>query len=249
MRNVNAEYGGTGNQARTVPPNASKNTTVRWSGHIEGAQISRGALYRSVDAKGLLNEAVRYQRETITRQIPWIGSSTGEAKYTVFGPAAKDYQKLLVGRIYYTFRLTRPIKVVDLTPSAAGAFYEAIEGDRQYQAAKKDLQVQPELWKIAFDPVDYTGSRPLGLSILLGYPVEGVRAETAQTEVPETAGLGANVVLSGDDGKQVEFLQPVGKLLAGTSDGHSALLAIKVDGTGTDHATVLPGSVLPTSPA
>lgn len=247
MRNVPSEYGKTGDQARTVPSNASKSTKVRWSGLIEGTAISMGALYTSLDAKGLLSEAMRYRRGTIVRSLPWVGSPSAKAKYTVFGPTSKDYAQLLVGRVYYTFKLKNDITVFDLTPSAASGFYKTIESDREYQAARRDLRIQPELWRIAFDPVDYTVSRPLGLSVLLGPIGHGLRVESAQNEIPEIAGSGANVVLGGADGRQINFLEPVGKLLAGTSEGHPALLEIKLDHGAMDHAAVMPGSVLPVS--
>jgi len=245
MRNVSCEHGKTGDQARTVPPNASKNTGVRWSGLIEGTTICKGALYTSLDVQGLLNEGMRYRRETISKNVPWMGNPSGKAKYTVFGPTTKDYAELLVGHVYYTFKLNSAITVLDLTRSAAREFYTSIEGDREYQAARRDLRIQPELWRIAFDPVDYTGSRPLGLSVLLGSMGQGLRVESAQNEVPEIAGASTNVVLGGADGRQISFLEPLGKLLAGRSEGHPALLEIRLDHGAMDHAAVMPGSVLP----
>jgi hypothetical protein len=246
MRNVKAEFGKTGNQARTVPPNASKNTTVRWSGSIQGTNIARGALYTSLNCKGLLNEAMRYKREAITREVPWKGSATGKATYTFFGPSTRDYQQLLVGRVYYSFKLTQDIKVVDLTPSVFSKFYEAVENDPAYQKVKRDLRVQSDLWRIAFDPVDYTGSRPLGLSILVDRSVDAIQVQTAQTEIPGIPGPGLNVVFGGDDGKQLTFLQPTGKLVVGTSGGHSALLEVSLDGAQSERTVVVPGSILHT---
>jgi hypothetical protein len=241
MRSVESEFGKTGEQARTIPPGASKKLNVRWSGLIEGTAVGRGALYTSLDCKGLLNEAVRYKRKRIPRKVDWKG---GEATYTVFGASTKDYGELLVGRVYYSFKLTQDIQVVDLTPSACNGFYDAVENDPGYKAARKDLRVQQHLWQMAFDPVDYTGSRPLGLSMIACHPVHGIQVQTAQTEVPELPGQGLNVVLGGDDDKQLHYLKPIGKLIAGTSGGHSALLEVSLDGKQGEHEIVVPGSVL-----
>ncbi len=249
LRNVKDEYGKTGDQARTVPPSASKNTGVRWSGLIQDTNIGKGALYTSLDMKGFLNEARRHARTAVTRTIPWLGSSNGEAQYTVFGPTTKDYGQLLVGHAYYVFKLKHPITLVNLTPSSNSEFYSTIEASRDYQLAKRDLGVQAPLWRIASDPVDYTGSRPLGLSALLGSNVEGLRVESAQDEVSEIAGSATNIVLAGEDGKQIDFLEPMGKLVAGTSEGRPALLEIKLNHGTTDRGSVLPGSVLPTGAA
>jgi hypothetical protein len=243
MRNVGSKYGK--DEARTVPPNASKKTELRWSGSIEGTTICRGALYTSLDAKALINEAMRYRREKMERSVAWIGDPSGKAKYIVFGPTTKDYAKLLVGQIYYTFRLKNAIAVFDLMPSAASGFYRTIEADREYQAARRDLRIQPELWRIAFDPVDYTGSRPLGLSVLLGSVGQGLRVESAQNEAPEIVGSAANVVLGGADGETIRLLEPVGKLLAGRSEGYPALLETRLEPGAMDYGAVVPGSVLP----
>ncbi len=248
LRNVKSEYGKTGDQARTIPPSASTRTDVRWSGQIQNTRIGKGALYTSLDLKGFLNEARRYTRSAITRSIPWRGSSNGEAQYTVYGPATKDYGQLLVGHAYYVFRLKHPIGVADLTPSVSSEFYDAVEASRDYQLAKRDLGVQAPLWRIASDPVDYTGSRPLGLSALLGGDIEGLRVESAQDEVFEIQGSATNIVLPGEDGKQIDFLEPVGKLVAGTSQGQPALVEIKLHHGTIEHAAILPGSVLPTGP-
>ncbi len=247
MRNVKAEFGKTGYEPRTIPPNASKKTDVRWSGLIKDTNIARGALYTSLDSKGLLNEAMRYKRDVTRREVPWKGSASGKAAYTVFGPSTRDYQQLLVGRVYYSFKLTQDIKVVDLTPSVSSRFYDAVENDPAYQKMKRDLRVQPDLWRIAFDPVDYTGSRPLGLSILVGHSLDAIQVQTAQTEVPEIPGLGLNVVIGGDDGKQLNFLQPIGKLIVGTSAGRPALLEVGLDAAQSEQTVVVPGSVLPTA--
>ncbi len=246
LRNVRSEYGKTGDQARTVPPSGSRNTGVRWSGLIENTNIGKGALYTSLDLKGFLNEARRYARTTVTRVIPWIGGSNGEAQYTVFGPTSNDYRQLLVGHTFYVFRLKRPINVVDLTPSTSSEFFATVETCRDYQLAKRDLGVQVPLWRLASDPVDYTGSRPLGLSVLLSGDIEGLRVESAQDEVVEIQGSATNIVLAGEDGKPINFLEPVGKLMAGTSEGRPALVEIKLDHGSADLTTVLPGSVLAT---
>jgi hypothetical protein len=248
LRNVKSEYGKTGDQARTVPPTASKNAGVRWSGLIEKTNIGKGALYTSLDLKGFLNEARRYARTAVTRSIPWVGGSNGEAQYTVFGPTTNDYSQLLVGHAYYVFKLKHPITVVDLTPSSKSEFYATVEAYRDYQLAKRDLGVQVPLWRIASDPIDYTGSRPLGLSALFGGGIEGIKVESAQDEVFEIQGSSTNIVLAGEDGKQIDFLEPVGKLMAGTSAGRSALIEIGLTHGTTDRATVLPGSVLQTDP-
>lgn len=76
-------------EARQVPPEASK-TPNRWSGLIAGTNLGRRALYTSQDPKGFLDEALRYSRRKETKEIPWVGSNTGRAKYTIFGPASDD---------------------------------------------------------------------------------------------------------------------------------------------------------------
>jgi hypothetical protein len=246
MRNVGAEFGKTGYEARRIPPNASKKTNVRWSGCIEGTKIARGALYTSLDAKGLVSEARRYSRERMEREVPWQGSTTGKAKYTVFGPAEKDYKQMLVGRVYYAFKLLRDITVVDLTPSAAPTFYASIEGDKAYQKSKERLRVQAELWRIVLDPVDYTGSRPIGLSILAGANGMHIRVQTAQAEASDLTGDGANIVIGGADDEQISFLEPVGRLAAGISDGRLALIQADLDPAHASKKVVVPGSVLQT---
>jgi hypothetical protein len=148
----------------------------------------------------------------VTRTIPWVGSSNCKAEYTVFGPTTKDYSQLLVGHTYYIFQLKHPITVVDLSPSAYNEFYSSVEASRGHQLAKRDLGVQVPLWRIASDPVDYTGSRPLGLSILLGSDTEGLRIESAHDEVSEIAGSATNIVFPGDDGRQIDFSSLWGNL-------------------------------------
>jgi hypothetical protein len=164
----------------------------------------------------------------------------------MFGPAEKDYKQMLVGRVYYAFKLLRDILVVDLTLSAAGAFYASIEGDKGYQKSKERLRMQSELWRIAFDPVDYTGSRPIGLSILAGANGIHIRAQTAQPEASDLAGDGANIVIGRADDEQISFLEPVGRLAAGTSDGRLALTQADLDPAHASRKVVVPGSVLQT---
>lgn len=246
MRNVGSEFGKTGYEARKVPPNASKKTNVRWSGCIEGTKIGCGALYTSLDAKGLVSEARRYSREKMEREVPWQGSMTGKARYTVFGPAEKDYKQMLVGRVYYAFKLLRDITVVDLTPSTAGAFYAAIEGDGACQKSKERLRIQSDLRRVVFDPVDYTGSRPIGLSILAGANGIHIRVQTAQSEASDLAGDGANIVIGGADDEQISFLEPVGRLVAGISGGRHALIQADLDPAHASRKVVVPGSVLQT---
>jgi len=245
LRNVTSPNCANAFMARAVPPNASRKTNVRWSGFIEGTNISKGALYTSGDLNGLLNEAMRYKRDRIERKVPWRGSTTGTATYLCFGPTTRDYDKLLVGQVYYAFELLKSLRVVDLTWPISGEFYEAVENDRSYQNAKRDLRVQQDLRKIAFDSgEDYTGSRPLGLSVLLNSATDGMQVQTAQCETREIAGDGLNIVLGGDDGKEIQFLKPVAKLMSGKSHGYQALLKVPLDGTSTG-PTILPGSVLP----
>jgi hypothetical protein len=233
--------------ARKVPPGASMKTDVRWSGLIAGTNVCRGALYTSQDTKGFLNEARRYSRAREIKEIPWTGGNAGTAKYTVFGPASEDYRQLLVGQTYYTFVLKDAISVADLTPASSSNFYTRIDADRGYQAAKRDLRVQPDLWKLVFDPVDYTASRPVGLSVLLGSQLSGIRVISAQSEVPELPGSGHNLVLGGEDGKDIAYLRPTGQLIAGTSNHRPALIEISFDGINTNAGTILRGSVLKTS--
>jgi hypothetical protein len=247
LRNVPEPWCPDGFAARTIPVWASQSTKNRWSGTLVGTGISKGALYTALDVRALLNEAMRYRRTENEKKIAWQGSPSGEATYMTWGPTTSDYNKLLVDRIYYKFQLQRWIVVGDLTHAASGDFYRHIENDPAYQAAKKDLRLQVDLATIASDLVDYTGSRPLGLSLLLNPSFDGLQAQTAQSELPIVPGSGINVVLGGDDGKQVQVLRPVSKIIAGTSDGRPALLEVGLDGKRMDPVVVVPGSILPIS--
>ena len=99
---------------------------------------------------------------------------------------------------------------------------------------------------MVFDPVDYTASRPIGLSILAGASGVHIRVHTAQSEVPELAGDGTNIVIGGVDNEEIHFLEPIGRLVAGVSDGRPALIQVNLDPADADRKVVVPGSVLPT---
>lgn len=133
---------------------------------------------------------------------------------------------------------------MDLTPQTASKFYTQIEADPAYQAAKRDLRVQADLRKLVLDPLDYTASLPLGLSVLLGLDVDGMRVISAQNEVPGLLGSGHNLVLGGDDGQAIAYLRPTGKLIAGVSNRRSALIEVDDDGLRLDNGVIVPGSVI-----
>jgi hypothetical protein len=244
LRSVNYEFK---DDAQRVPPRASRSTENRWSGAIPKTDIRRGALYTSLDLKGFVNEAMRHKRVGTTSKVRWEGSRSGFAEYTTYGPTSKDYKELLAGKVYRVFELKHSIDLADLSKAQAAKFYEQIENDRVYRTACNDLRVTQKLIPLVFDPVEYTSSRPVGLSVLLGHSGEGIRVVTAQAEASELKGSGYNLVLGGDDGEKISYLRPTGMLIAGTSSHQPALLEVDdVGGSHPSQGTVVPGSILDT---
>jgi hypothetical protein len=237
----------TPDEARTIPRGASETTSNRWSGKLT-ENISRGALYTSLDPISLANEALRYSREKITEAIDWKGSSTGKAEYTRFGPRATDFRQLLVNRIYFVFTLLNSIEVVNLSPSISRNFFDRIESDSRYRKASEALGVMADLSRLVFDPIDFTASLPVGLAALLATSTDGIKVETAQHETAAATDHGGNVVLGGGDGHSISSLQPTGRLIEGSEEGRPALLElpISIAISHNDSSIIVPGSVLST---
>ncbi len=204
--------------------------------------IQHGALYVSQDLNGFLNENIRYSRKTEEKphSIPW---KNGRAEYFTFGPAVKEYSKLLATNVYYIYKLTHSIELLDLTPEYAAKFYAGIEGDQDYISAKNDLRVAHELTRMILDKFDYTATLPLGLSVLLGQRSEGLRVRTAQNEI-DIAGDGFNAVLGGTDGKAVSYLEPAGTLIAGLDGNKQSLLKSDSFDLTQSSGLIVPGSLI-----
>jgi hypothetical protein len=226
---------------RRVPPHASESLTNRWSGSIASTTFRHGALYTSEDLNGFVNEAMRYNRIGHRRSVPWKGD---KAEYTVFGPASSDYSKLLVGQVYYGFTVDYSIDVLNATPEDAPRFYAHIEADKSYQAAKNALGLSGDMGKLVANFVDYTASRPVGLSVLLGSSAEGLRVRTAQNEAVTPGNGGYNLVLRGDDGAEISYLRLKSRFIAGNSGGQSALMETDASDSSAVTGDIVPGSVI-----
>lgn len=231
--------------AREVPDGSSLSNCNRWSGQLAGTNLACGALYTCFDPIALTNEALRYSRQKAVKTIAWQGSPSGTAKYTVFGSPAGTFQQLLANRVYFVFRLRRPIRIVNLDPEVSPGFYDLIQQDDCYRKAKDMIRTQASLQKLIFEPLDYTASRPLGLNVLLNKSVDGFRIRTVPDEVSDGKTKGHNLIIGGADGHPVDFLEYTGRLVEGLDGGRPALLQIDHKPGSIDRA-ILSGSVFRT---
>lgn len=205
-----------------------------------GGNVQHGALYVSQDLNSFLNESMRYSRKKEIKSIPWQG---GRADYFAFGPARREYSKLLTTNVYYRYKLQHSIELLDLAPECAAKFYAKIEADSSYRLAKEAMRIHQELPQMILDIFDYTATLPLGLSVLLAHRTEGLRVRTAQKEL-DIAGDGFNGVLGGSDGKAISYLEPAGTLLTGHDGSKQWLIKSDSNDLTGSGGIIVPGSLI-----
>src|SRR5207245_2534226 len=109
--------------ARTVAPSETMRN-VRWGGP---------ALYTSVSERGVLNESLFYSREIKNVEI-------NNLSFKLRSKA--DPGSVLVERVFYKYRLLRPVEALVYSPKDEKfqGFLSRIDSDPGVKAAKKDAQ-------------------------------------------------------------------------------------------------------------
>ena len=223
IRGLSSKHGrGTARAARSVPVNASSNASNRFDGEVAPG-IKCGALNTALDEQGALNENLALLRK--------IGPAKGDAripgiKLDISHPGVHSLTVLTKKRPMFQFRLASRKDVANFHSNSLRfqEFLRKVEDDRGVKAARQDLakidRAPQDLLRAVRLPNDY--SRPmtkaLGVAALQATNVEGLEADSVRHEIGGQDPSDGNLMLKGDDGKELTELIPVAKITARTGD-------------------------------
>lgn len=202
--------------ARTIPPNSSRSKVSRWHGKLEQGE-GRGGLNVAADGSALINEGLYRVRfddgngEKRERTEPVSGISLPE-------PAL--LANLRNDKAMWTFRLREKVQVVDLHAShqQVQRVLRSVAESSSVRNAQKDLKgADPAGTTESLDLIGimmlpnswaYPVTRAVGVAALAMGDAQGLAADTVPHETASSSSSKGNVVLGGEDGRELYHLDP-----------------------------------------
>lgn len=220
--------------ARRIPDDASKRSGNRWDGKIaeagntQGQQIGRGGINLSSDTNAVFNESMFYSRPLIETE------TEGGVSYRIRGASA-DLHTLFARRLFVKFELRNRIDVVDLhaNEKRVTAFLYAVQEDRGVQAAQRDLKKQdPGVGDLDLvravrlpDNYYYDVTRALGVAAMSHTSAAGLAVDTVRNDWARANDSQGNLILGGEDGQELSFLEPVAEIIVGLDNSGNDVTA------------------------